>query len=199
LAEDLVPGGTESEKLNVEYDKLTILLEKFPEFQLETEGVENQWKKDNHLENLSALKKIWNELKKLKDEDRIERFKKDPVLSLLSLSPDAILKQHEANWLILTAHDLNLLESRAVYAVLPVFKKEQTRQQQFVDGLQTKIEEMKKKKLEPVKPKPIERTKIVVIKAANPDQSSGDRGSLLDELMALRNKNKSKVPETTET
>jgi len=174
----------DQETLNVDYEKLTNQLEKRPEYHQEQEASEIKWRAENNATNRVALKKLWDELKQLPDEERTKRLKKDPVLHLLTLSKDRILKKHEGDWAALTPHTLTLIEARAIYAVLPVFKREQQRQQQFVEGLKTKIEELKKKETTPVE-KPIKASRKVTFKRPE----GGTPGAFLEELMQRRRKN----------
>jgi len=156
-----------------------------PQYHQEQEAVESKWRNENHDENVIALQQLWAEIKKLSDEDRLKRLKKEPVLHLITLSRDRILKKHEGDWAALSPHNLNLLEARAIFAVLPVFKREQQRQQQFVEALKTKIEELKKKENIPTE-KPIKATRKITVKI-NPGGSAGP-GAFLQELLQRKKK-----------
>jgi len=111
---------------------------------------------------------------------------RNPVLTLLTLSKDRITKKHENDWVAMTPHNLTLTEARAIYAVLPTFRRDQQRQIQFVEALKTKIEDLKKKATQPLE-RPIAPKKDM-IKFVRPAVVEGGPSSFLEELMQRNHK-----------
>jgi len=98
------------------------------------------------------------------------------------------MKKHENDFNSLTTQNLTLQEARALFAAMPVFRKEQAKQVLWVESLKSKIENelTKPKKPPPPKappgggpPKP-----PVVIKKAAASKAGG--GDFLAELLQKR-------------
>jgi len=174
----------ESESLNIEYEKLVTELESTKEYQVEQAAVLHQWKLENVPMNKEALEKLRSELSNYPPMKKAAALKRKPELKFLDCSEDQIMKKHVNDFKGLTTQNLTLEETRALYACLPEFRKDQEIQLAFVSQLKEKIEyEMKKPKIKP--PPPIQATKIVVINNKS-SSSTGEGDGFLEELVRRR-------------
>lgn len=199
----------ESEALNIEYEKLVTELESTKEYQAEQAAIVQKWKDENlplnkyvkkkgrrkniHL-SLSfiyifrlALEKLRAELASFPPMKKTAALKRKPELKFLDCDFDQINKKHVNDFKGLTTQNLTLEETRALYACMPEFRKDQEAQLQFVGQLKEKIEnEMKKPKIKP--PPPIVAKNPVVFKP-KPQRGGGGGeggGDFLAELMKKR-------------
>jgi len=164
-------------------------LEQTPEYQSEQEKIKEKWKTDNTPLNKAAFESVSAKLKTMNDSQMTNILKKKPELKLLQRTPDQILKAHENDFKQCSTQMLDLDEARALYHNMPPFRKEQAKQCEWVQQLQQKIEtEASKPKVKA--PPPIQATKVVVIKKAEPvDEGDGDSGGgFLEELLKKRKK-----------
>jgi hypothetical protein len=181
----------ESEQLNIEYEKLITELEGTSEYQAEQEKIKEKWKKDNTPLNKTAFDHVSATIKGMNDQQLTTVLKKKPELRLLQRTPEQILKSHENDFKQLSTQMLDLDEARALYHNMPVFRKDQVKQCEWVQQLQQKIEtEASKPRVKA--PPPIPPTKKVVIKKVEPDSSGGGDdgggGGFLEELLKKRKK-----------
>jgi len=177
----------ESEKLNIDYEKLITELEGTDEYKKEQEDAREKWKKDNEGPNKAAFEQVYNSLKNMPDQKLTAVLKRKAELKFLLKTPDQITKAHVNDFKQVSTQNLNLLEARALYHNMPPFRKDQEQQVQFIVQLQTKIEqEMSKPSTPP--PPPIAAKKKVVIKKKKDDGGGGGGGGggFLDELLAKR-------------
>jgi len=178
----------ESEKLNIDYEKLIQELEGTSEYQKEQEGQREKWKKDNEGPNREAFDKVYANLKAMPENKLNAVFKRKGELKFILRSPDQLLKAHVNDFKQVSTQNLLLIEARALYHNMPTFRRDQEQQVQFVEQLRQKIES------DSTKPKatapPIEAKKKVVIKAAKPAAGGGggggSGGDFLEELLQKR-------------
>jgi len=175
----------EGEKLNIDYEKLIIELESTPEYQKEQDEQKNKWKKENEAPNREAFDKVYANLKAMPENKLNAVWKRKPELKCILRTPDQLLKAHVNDFKQVSTQNLLLIEARALYHNMPVFRKDQEQQSQFVEQLRQKIEsEMTKPKASA--PPPIEAKKKVVIKAKKPAAGGAGGGDFLDELLQKR-------------
>jgi DNA repair exonuclease SbcCD ATPase subunit len=129
----------ESEQLNIEYEKLITELESTPEYQKEQEEQKNKWRKENEAPNKEAFEKVYANLKAMPENKLNAVFKRKPELKFILRTPDQLLKAHVNDFKQVSTQNLLLIEARALYHNMPVFRKDQEQQMQFVQQLQQKI------------------------------------------------------------
>jgi len=104
-------------------------------------------------------------------------------------TPDQINKKHVNDFKGLTTQNLTLEEARALYGVMPEFRKDQESQLMFLGQLKDKIE-LEVKKPKEKAPPPIVAKKPVVFKKPPPGKpgAGGDAGGgdFLAELVKKR-------------
>jgi len=175
----------ESEALNIEYEKLVTELESTKEYQAEQAATEKAWRDENLPLNKSALERLRAELASFPPMKKTAALKRKPELKFLDCDFDQIMKKHVNDFKGLTTQNLTLEETRALYACMPEFRKDQESQLQFVGQLKEKIEnEVKKPKIKP--PPPIVAKKPVVFKAPPVRGGNAPQGDFLAELMKKR-------------
>jgi hypothetical protein len=178
----------ESERLNIEYEKLITELESTDEYKMEQQQTREKWKKDNEGPNRSAYEELFASLNSLTEPQRSNLLKKKGELKFLLKNPEQLLKAHVNDFKQVSTQNLSLQEARAIYHNMPDFRKDQEQQLQFVVQLQAKIEsEMSKPAV--TAPPPIQAKKKVVIKKAKGGDAGGGGGGgagFLDELLAKR-------------
>jgi len=165
----------EGETLNIEYEKLITELEQTPEYQKEQEDQREKWRKENEIPNKEAFEKVAANLKAMPDQKLTAVFKRKPELKFILRTPEQILRAHANDFKQASTQNLILIEARALYHNMPVFRRDQEQQAQFVQQLQSKIEEEMKKPSKPAPP-PISAKKKVVIKTKKGGGSSGGGG-----------------------
>jgi len=174
----------EAEALNIEYEKLISELEQTPEYLKEQEELVNKWKRENEPLNAKALETMRAKLASMSPQERNTLLGRKGELKFLGFTQDQIMKKHVNDFKGVTTQNLDETEARALYACMPVFRKDQEAQVQFVEQLKNKIEvEVKKPKTKP--PPPIQAAKKVVFKKP-PAGGGGGGGSFLDELVRKR-------------
>jgi len=178
----------ESERLNIEYEKLITELEGTDEYKKEQEQTREKWKKDNEGPNRAAYEQVCAQLSAMQEPQKSNFLKKKPELKFLLKTPDQINKAHVNDFKQVSTQNLSLAEARALYHNMPDFRKDQEQQLQFLVQLQAKIEtEMSKPQV--AAPPPIAPKKKVVIKKnknADSGGGGGGGGGFLDELLAKR-------------
>jgi len=118
-------------------------------------------------------------------------FKRKPELKFILRTPEQILKAHVNDFKQVSTQNLLLIEARALYHILTVFRKDQEQQSQFVEQLRQKIES-ENAKPKANAPPPIEPKKKVVIKTAKKagggggGGGGGSGGDFLQELLLKR-------------
>eukprot|EP01123_Difflugia_compressa_P016074 TRINITY_DN955_c0_g3_i1.p1 TRINITY_DN955_c0_g3~~TRINITY_DN955_c0_g3_i1.p1 ORF type:complete len:239 (-),score=96.13 TRINITY_DN955_c0_g3_i1:88-774(-) len=177
----------ESETLNIEYEKLITELEQTPEYQKEQEEVREKWKKENEIPNKEAFEKVLANLKAMPEQKLTAVFKRKPELKFILKTPDQLLKAHVNDFKQVSTQNLILIEARALFHNMPAFRRDQEQQMQFVQQLQTKIQQEAVKQETKPAPPPIQATKKVVIKTKKGGGGGGGGGAgFLDELLAKR-------------
>jgi len=181
----------EGEQLNIEYEKLITELESTSEYQKEQEETKNKWKKENEAPNREAFDKVYANLKAMPENKLNAVFKRKPELKFILRTPDQLLKAHVNDFKQVSTQNLLLIEARALYHNMPVFRKDQEQQGQFVEQLRQKIE-IDAAKPAATAPPPIEPKKKVVIKpkkgggGGGGGDAGGAGGDFLQELLLKR-------------
>jgi hypothetical protein len=175
----------ESEKLNIDYEKLITELESTPEYQKEQEEQKDKWKKENEAPNKEAFDKVYANLKAMPENKINAVFKRKPELKFILRTSEQIQKAHVNDFKQVSTQNLLLIEARALYHNMPPFRKDQEQQVQFVEQLRQKIES-ENSKPKANAPPPIEPKKKVVIKTKKPAGGGGGGGDFLDELLQKR-------------
>jgi len=177
----------EGEQLNIEYEKLITELEQTPEYQKEQEDIREKWKQENEAPNKEAFDKVYANLKNMPDSKLTAVFKRKPELKFILRTPKQLLAAHANDFKQVSTQNLMLIEARALYHNMPVFRRDQEQQLQFVQQLQTKIEQEMAKPQKPAPP-PIQPKKAVVIKTkkSGGGGGGGGGGDFLQELLQKR-------------
>jgi hypothetical protein len=180
----------ESEKLNIDYEKLITELESTPEYQKEQEEQKDKWKKENEAPNREAYDKVFANLKAMPENKLNAVYKRKPELKFILRTPDQLLKAHVNDFKQVSTQNLLLIEARALYHTMPTFRKDQEQQSQFVEQLRQKIESDNTKPKAGAPP-PIEPKKKVIIKTkkgggGGGGGGGGSGGDFLQELLAKR-------------
>jgi len=153
----------ESERLNIEYEKLITELESTDEYKKEQDQVREKWKKDNEGPNRAAYDKLSSAIASMPEPQKSNFLKKKAELKFLLKTPELLMKAHVNDFKQVSTQNLTLEEARALYHNMPDFRKDQEQQLQFTIQLQAKIEsEMSKPQVSA--PPPIAPKKKVVIK-----------------------------------
>jgi len=181
----------ESEKLNIDYEKLITELESTSEYQKEQEEQKDKWKKENEAPNKEAFDKVYANLKAMPENKINAVFKRKPELKFILRTSEQIQKAHVNDFKQVSTQNLLLIEARALYHILPPFRKDQEQQVQFVEQLRQKIES-ENSKPKANAPPPIEPKKKIVIKTKKPAGGGGGGGSGGDFLEELLQKRKRK-------
>jgi len=180
----------ESERLNIEYEKLITELEATDEYKKEQDQTREKWKKDNEGPNRAAFDRLSSAIAAMPEPQKSNFLKKKTELKFLLKTPELLMKAHVNDFKQVSTQNLNLEEARALYHNMPDFRKDQEQQLQFTLQLQAKIEsEMCKPQISA--PPPIQAKKKVVIKKNKGGDSGGGGGGgggggFLDELLAKR-------------
>jgi len=179
----------ESEALNIEYEKLITELESTAEYKKEQDDIVKKWKEENNPLNMKALDSVRNALNALSPMKKTAALKRKPELKFVECTPDQINKKHVNDFKGLTTQNLTLEEARALYGVMPEFRKDQESQLMFLGQLKDKIE-LEVKKPKEKAPPPIVAKKPVVFKKPPPGKpgAGGDAGGgdFLAELVKKR-------------
>jgi len=174
----------EGETLNIEYEKLITELEQTPEYQKEQEEQRDKWKKENEVPNKDAFEKVAANLKAMPDQKLTAVFKRKAELKFILRTPDQILRAHANDFKQVSTQNLILIEARALYHNMPVFRRDQEQQMQFVQQLQAKIEDEMKKPQKPAPPPIATKKKEEVVIKTKKGGGGGD--GFLAELLQKR-------------
>jgi len=176
----------ESEALNIEYEKLITELESTDEYKKEQDNAVKKWAEENLPLNKSSFERVKGELDSFNPNKRTATLKRKPELKFIDCTPDQINKKHVNDFKGLTTQNLTLDEARALYHVMPDFRKDQEAQLQFLGQLKDKIEnEVKKPAVKA--PPPIQAKKPVVFKKPPPVKpGAAPAGDFLEELVKKR-------------
>jgi hypothetical protein len=178
------------EQLNIQYEKLITELEMTSEYQAEQMELKNKWKKENEPLNNQALQEVRQAMRAMGDAAVLDLLKTKPELRMVLNTPDQITKKHENDFNSLTTQNLTLQEARALFAAMPVFRKEQTKQCLWVESLKNKIENELTK---PKKPPPAPRAAggppaPPKFKKPPASKAAAGGGDFLAELLQKRNR-----------
>jgi len=173
---------------NIQYERVFKALTQTSEYQAEIARIAEEKRKFNEPLNRAA----WEAMIKVYSRDNIkndpeirEKLKQNPELGLICMDPKAIGAKHQGDFQMYTLNNLNMEEMRAIRAILPKWRSDQKRQQEWQDALENKIDQLQKN---PVKAKPPPRTgppKPIAVKAKKP-AAAAPSGDIFAELLAKR-------------
>lgn len=146
----------DSEAANINAEKAMNAYEKTPEYAAEVAQQREEWLRKNEPLNKAAfgrMTKVYNLTTLKSDMSVLERVKLFPVLRLLMMSPDTILKKRESDFRTFILSGLSEDELRAVCSVLPNFRNDQQAQKHFAAKLIEKIEEVANAVARPAPPR----------------------------------------------
>jgi len=141
----------------------------------------------NHLTkpHWKKCKKIYNTASLLNDPEIRDKVSKNPELSLITMDSKAILSKHQNDFSQYMLRNLTIDELRAIRGVLPKFRNDQRRQLDWVETLESKIDqESNAPKKAPSPPKA--PAKLFKPKAA--PKAGAPPGDMFAELLAKRKK-----------
>jgi len=87
------------------------------------------------------------------DDVLLARKRLYPALTLIGMDHHQILGKHQNDFNQYLLGDLTLEEVRAIRASVPIFRRDQKKQHEFVESLDNKIEQLAKNPCQVVKPK----------------------------------------------
>jgi len=134
-------------------------------------------------EALKKMKQIYNPQNVKTNPELLQKIGENPELRFLFMEPDTILKLHTSDFKAFSLRGLALEELRAIRACMPNFRKDQKVQQDWVDGLDEKIENMSS--APPAAPKPNKPAKAIKLPKPKKGAVAGD---VFAELLAHKNK-----------
>jgi len=140
-----ITSEREREALNVDLEKLFIMLENTMEYQQEKMAkAEERRIRDEPIDRkaLEVVRARYSEAGLRENPGLAEKWKNVPVLKLISMDPAEIVKKHANDWKFMTINECTAEELRAVRAALPKFAKSQLRQIQWAERLDERIDRL---------------------------------------------------------
>jgi len=182
------PNSTDKDiaEANIKLEKVMLDYEKTPEYQMEIQRQKAEKRAKHEPLNKEALKKmkqIYNPQNVKTNPELLQKIGENPELRFLFMEPDTILKLHTSDFKAFSLRGLALEELRAIRACMPNFRKDQKVQQDWVDGLDEKIENMSS--APPASPKPNKPAKAIKLPKPKKGAVAGD---VFAELLAHKNK-----------
>jgi len=133
----------ERDAMNIDLEKLFVLLESTPEHRAEEAAKAEEKKRINEPIDKKALENMrqkYSEGSMASNPDARNRFANIPAIKLFIMDKAEIVKKHANDWKFLTINELTAQEMRAIRANLPNFGRHQLRQLAWVKGLENRIE-----------------------------------------------------------
>jgi len=192
------------EDANIKFEKIFIELQQTSEYKQELEKMNDDKRKLNEPLNKEALEKMMKKYSAenlRKDEELQEKLRTSPELQLIGMDPKLILSKHQNDFAQYFLRGLELDELRGILASLPKFRKDQKKQKEWVDQLESKIEQLAKQpaKAKPPKknpslkppapplPKKLQQMKKIQVVQQGPDNEAAS--GIFAELLAKRKRN----------
>lgn len=179
----------EREAANLKIDKLFVELSNTDEHKAELRKAKEEKAKINEPLNQAALASMLQKLANIANNpDLMLRKKTNPALTLIGMERDVILGKHQSDFNNYLLGDLTEEELRAIRASLPPFRKDQKKQQEFLETLELKIEQVKGKAPSPAAPKMKKCASSITvgIRVKTTCSSMGSMNNLMSELAARR-------------
>jgi len=149
-----VSDKKERETANMKIDRLFTELFNTEEYKADIKHQQQEKIRINEPLNKQALSNVLRRYSvNGNDEELSSRKKQYPALALIGLEANLILGKHQNDFNQFLLGDLCEEELRAIRASLPVFKKDQRKQLEFVETLELKIDQCKGKSAAPRKVK----------------------------------------------
>lgn len=186
----------EIEAANIRLEKALDAYEKTSEFQQEQAAKRREKEEREAPKNKAALQKMkgiytLNALKT--NPELLDKVRKYPELRLIMMDGESIMKKHENDFKMFVLSGLPMDELRAIRGSLPKFRTDQKVQVQFVDNLDTKIDEMEVSRAlltfpqsNASKPKPAKKGPTKKLNLRAQPKAGGGAQDMLAELMAKR-------------
>lgn len=186
----------EKDAANIQFERVFKALTQTAEYQAEVARIAEEKRRINEPLNRAAWEamiRVYSRENIKHDPEIRDKLKHNPELGLISMDPRAISAKHQGDFQMYTLNNLSMDEMRAIRAILPKWRSDQRRQQDWQDALENKIEQMvknppKERKVAPPPPqapsdeagpsKPLNKKKPTV--AAPPS------GDVFAELLAKR-------------
>jgi len=131
----------EREAANLKIDKLFTELVATDEYKMEIKRAQEEKVRINEPLNKEALKVMLQRYANIATDDSLlARKRQYPALTLIGMDPNTILGKHQNDFNQFLLGDLSLEEIRAIRASMPVFRRDQKKQQEFVESIDNKIE-----------------------------------------------------------
>jgi hypothetical protein len=132
---------------NIQYERVFAQFTKTTEYQTEIARIAEEKRRINEPLNRAA----WENLIKVFSRENIkhepairDRLKENPELGLICMDPKAIGMKHQGDFQMYTLNNLSEEELRAIRAILPKWRSDQTRQAAWTDALENKIDQLAK-------------------------------------------------------
>lgn len=140
------PNKSEKEKedATIKLEKKMSEIAKTTEFKQQVVEREKEWHKKNDELNEKALNAIKTQLNEL-DKKMLDVYNKNhPWVKLINSDKDVIKKMYSNDFdLMIPGSKINNIGVyRAIYAALPVFNKDQTKQNDYIETIKRKIDEL---------------------------------------------------------
>jgi len=179
----------EKEDANIKYEKTFTEYSQTSEYKLELAQAQEEKRKQNEPLNKEALEKmrlIYNPDSIKNNPEIRDRVLKNPELSLIGMDPKAILSKHQNDFSQYLLRITDISELRAIRGSLPKFRNDQKRQQEWLEILESKIEQVAK--APPKKSAPPKPAAAKLWKPKPPPKAGGPPTDMFAELLAKRNK-----------
>jgi len=141
------------EAANLKIDRLFAELVGTDEYKVEVKRAQEEKIRINEPLNKEALKVMLHKFSNIATDDALlARKRQFPALSLITMDHHQIIGKHQNDFNQYLLGDLTLEEVRAIRAAMPIFRRDQKKQHEFVESLDNKIEQLVK--LPVASPKP---------------------------------------------
>lgn len=180
----------ERESANLKIDRLFAELASTDEYKAEVKRAAEEKIRINEPLNREALQSTLQKYAQLGHSDELlARKRQYPALALIGMDHHQILGKHQNDFNHFLLGDLTLEEVRAIRASMPLFRRDQKRQHEFVEALDLKIEQLAKNPTQLVKPKKVFSNSPNVAaktRACGTGSRGGGLANLAAELMSKR-------------
>lgn len=137
----------EKDAANIQYERVFRALTQTAEYQAEIARIAEEKRRVNEPLNRAA----WEAMIRVYSRENIkhnaeirDKVKQNPELGLICMDPRAISAKHQGDFQMYTLNNLSMEEMRAIRAILPRWRNDQRKQQDWQDALENKIEQMVK-------------------------------------------------------
>lgn len=178
---------------NIQYERVFKALTQTSEYQAEIARIAEEKRKFNEPLNRAA----WETMIHVYSKENImnkpeirDKLKQNPELGLICMDPRAISAKHQGDFQMYTLNNLSMEEMRAIRAILPKWRSDQRRQQEWQDALENKIDAAQKSKdggkEKPAPRPPAAKPSAPKVKKAAAAAAAAPTGDVFAELLARR-------------